>query len=590
MISDQVPAQTPEPEPMGAPVATTRTPRPRWLLPVGGAVVALAVVIGVVAGLTLNGARGGSAAPAAGYVPADATFYAELKLGLTTDQAASLRTFLGHFPGVDADRWLTDQLDTQLDQATSAMPSGVVYSKDIKPWFDGTVALAMIGYPSPPSATTPSATMPTPDMLIFAGVKDQAAANAFGTKLQAAVTADLGKVTTSTHGSATIWTATPLANRSTLGTPFSWTITADELVAGTTADLVGTALDVHSGSKAALADRQAFKDGLSRLPADRELTVSLDPAAIVGQAKAQLASLQPALGNAIASMTASAPTFAVASGRVTGDRLAFDGAVSFSGATLAQNRDRGLAALAPGDAIFFSDKPDVGKTLTSLVNLAKSAAASDPSTAQQLQQMESVLGGDLSSFVSWIGDAAVVAGATNHEPWAGLIITPTNADDARLKLSQLRGLLQLATGAGTSLTVTDADHGGTTVTTIKVKAGSDVPAWATTYQYAVSSDRVVIGSGETFVARVLDMTKADSLAAQQRFSAAIDSLGGASNVGDYWLDISALRAEIEAVLPADAATAYKAQVQPYLAPLDYVAGTTQTDGQLSVGRVALVVK
>lgn len=592
MISDSVPEQTPSPEPFGGAATTAHTQRPRWLIPVVAAVVLLAAAIGVVAGLTLNGSRSAGAA-AAGYVPADATTYYEVHLDLPGNQRANLRTFLGHFPGINADQYLTDEIDKQLDQWASQIPGSFTYSGDVKPWFNGVLAVATLGTPSMAGANASNPAAALPKTLLFAGVRDVAGATALSDKLRAEVAKDGLTVTSTTHGSATIWFATgiPTGSVSRTKSTFAWTITDDEVVGGTGVDEVATALDVHAGSKASLADRQEFRDGLSRLPADRVMVAAVNLAALVESAKQQLSTMQPGAGDALNDYLATLPTYAVGSSSVLGDRITLDGTTVLpASASQATNRDRGLAELAPSDAIFFADGADVGKTLTSYVTAIKKAIATNADAAKQLQQAEAVLGGDLGSFVSWIGDAGLVAGQTNNEPYLGILVTPTSAADARTKLAQLRGLLQLAAGAGVQVSVSDANHNGTTITTIKVDAGTGVPAWATTLQYAVTDQHVVIGNGETFVARVLDLDKAHSLAGQARFSSGLDSVGGASNIASVWLDVAALRAALEPLVPTDVGSTYRSQVQPWLAPFDYVVGANRADGQRTASRLAVVVK
>jgi hypothetical protein len=582
---------------MGGEPAVSRTPPPRWLVPVAGAVVVLAVAIGVIAGLTLNGTRSagsGSAAAAAAYVPADATFYYELRLDLPGDQRANLRAFLGHFPGVDAERYLTDQVDQQLDDLTSKVPAGFSYTKDVKPWFNGTLAFAMLGYPSM-AGIGANSTPAVPQMLIFAGVKDATGAAALGDRLRTEITRAGGTVSTTSHGSATIWSST--ATDAVGGTSstssaqlVAWTITSDVIIAGTGVDLVASALDAHAGSKPSLANRQEFRDGLARLPADRVFTMSLDSAPMFAQLQKDLASLQPGMKDALSALSKMLPTFQVGGSRFLADRLTFDSNASMPSGALPANRDRGLAALAPGDAILFDDGADVGKGLTAYLDAVKAAVAGSGTGTDELRQVEGILGGDLSSMVSWIGDAALVAGVTDKQPYFGVIITPTNANDARTRLAQLRGLLDLAAGTGTDVTVSDADHNGTKITTIKVHAGTGTPAWATTYQYAVTDQRVVIGSGETLVARVLDTQQADSLAGQQRFASGVEGVGGASNIGTLWVDLTALRTAVEPMIPADAAATYRTELQPWLTPFDYIAGTNRADGQQLSSRFAIVLK
>ncbi|TME30421.1 MAG: hypothetical protein E6I62_08985 [Chloroflexi bacterium] len=166
MISDSVPVQTPEPEPASSPPSITPTQRPRWLLPGAAAVVVLAAAIGLVAGLVLTN-RNAGAGGAASYVPADSAIYYELRLDLPGDQRAALKSFLGHFPLLQVDKYLTDQLDQQLDELTKTMPSPAYrYSTDVKPWFDGRVGFALVRYPS----MLPGTSNPVPDVLVLVGV------------------------------------------------------------------------------------------------------------------------------------------------------------------------------------------------------------------------------------------------------------------------------------------------------------------------------------------------------------------------------------------------------------------------------------
>src|SRR5207247_9149773 len=103
-------------------------------------------------------------------------------------------------------------------------------------------------------------------------------------------------------------------------------------------------------------------------------------------------------------------------------------------------------------------------------------------------------------------------------PYSGLPPVPTDAPAAGSKLLQLQSLLQLASAnGGPRVQVTDADHGGTRITAIQFEARNDMPGWASALQYAVTDQRVVIGSGDSFVARVLDMQAAGSLAGSSRF-------------------------------------------------------------------------
>jgi len=569
---------------MGGASPAIRGSRPGWILPAVAAVVLLAIVIGVVAGIALNARQtGGSASAAAGYVPADATMYAEFRLDLPGDQRANFETFLGHFPDDAASTLLTAKLDELLD-GPAADPSGMRYTTDVKPWFDGTAAVAMVGYPSMDPAN-PLASMPK--MLVMLGVKDQAAATAAVDRVR--TESGMSGITSTTHAGATIWSVD--ASGSGVPYQFSWTVTADQVLMGTGTDLIAQALDVHGGSGASLASRQEFRDGLSRLPADRVATVSIDSAQILEEMRTSLASAAPGASGIADLLDGKGPTFVVGSARFEGDRLVMDETSTLPSGTELQNRDSGLASAVPGDALFFAESHDVGKGAAAAIDAVMQTLGTSLGS-DQVGQIESALGTDLSSFVSWMGDSALVVGkGGDGNPYVGLVVTPTDADQASLRLNQLQGLLQLGSSSGgPSVNVSDADHNGTRITTI---AFGDVPAamsWAASVQYAVTDDRVIIGTGTSFVSRVLDMSAADSLAGQSRFKAARDAVGGASNTSLFWIDLAGIRAAVEPVLPADARSTYDAQVSKWLAPIDYLAAASRVDGSRLEGRSVLVVK
>lgn len=586
MISDSIPNQTPSPESASGTPMTGGTSRPRWLAPVVGAVVLLAIAIGIVAAMTLTGPRqAGAISGGAGYAPADTTMYYEVRLDLPGDQRAKLRAFLGHFPQLNADKYLTDELDAQLDALTASESPSVTYSKDIKPWFNGTIAVALVGIPD----FAPSATTRVPNVVIVVGSKDQAAATAASDRLRAEATSSGSSVTSSTHGGATIWVAVPPSGKGQGVVAPAWTITSDAVVFGTTPELVGQSLDAHGGTN--LAGRQDVNDAVGRLHSDRIGTAVIDLKALFDGMKTQVQAVDPSMAPLFDGLIGDKQLGVVAEGlRFDNDRIAGDAAFH-SSAALPANRDRGLAAVTPGDALFFADGADVGKGLTEFVKGLKAGVAAAGGDSQQLGQIETILGGNAEDFVSWMGDAALVAGSTGGQPYAGIIASPTDASAARTKLQQLQSLLQLASEAGgPQVTVSHADHNGTTITTLQLEATNGVPAWLSSFQWAVTDQRVVIGTGQAFVARVLDMRRADSLAAQTRFQQAVDSVGGLANVGTGWLDLAGIRAAVEPMLPQDVAPMYQTAVRSWLTPLDYVVWGQHSDSGYLDSHAALVVK
>jgi hypothetical protein len=575
------------PEPL---ISPARPVRPRWAVVVTAAVVVLAASIGVVLGSFLIGPRGGAAAAAAGYVPANATVYYEMRLDLPGDQRAMLEQFLGHFSGVDLDTVLGAGLDTALDQAFSSSGSGYTYTKDLKPWLNGQLAVALVGYPSVIGGSP--ASMPT--ALLFVGARDSAAATQLLGRIRSDAATAGSQATSEQYAGATIWKWTTLSG-TTFGPQLaiSATVTADQLIVGVGKDVLHTALDVHAGKADSLADRSEFRDGLARLPVDRVATYAIDSKAIADAVSKDLASASPGLAAAFNTFTDSGASFGVGSARFEGSQIVADAATTYASGTQVRGAPVGLTTHVPGDALVYAASADVGPMLTKFADAVKSAVAGTPN-ADQLQQFESALGTDLKSFVSWIGDVAFVASWDGHEPSMGLVITTSDAHEASVRLLQLQGLLQLsALNGGPKATVSEAQHGSARITTIKFDTGATgtgIPAWATTVQYTVTDDRVVIGLGEKFVASVLNTTEATSLAGRQRFRDAASAAGGSTDEAAFWLDLAAVRDAIVAAAPADGLAEYHSKAEMWVKPFDYAISVSHASGGSLTNRMVIAVK
>src|SRR5437879_362093 len=220
----------------------------------------------------------------------------------------------------------------------------------------------------------PVAKVAFPDILVLVGVKDSTAAGALNDRVRADLTKAGATITSTSHAGVTIWLAKGGGStQTTPGTPqqFAWAITDDQLIGGTSVDLVSKALDSHSGDAPSLASRDEFAAGIARLPADRVLTLSVDFKTLLAQVQKDVASSQPSAAAAISQIVAQAPTSGVPSARFESDRFVMDSSATLSGAAPANN-DRGLAALTPSDAIYFADGSNVGQGLAGSLNSLKS--------------------------------------------------------------------------------------------------------------------------------------------------------------------------------------------------------------------------
>jgi hypothetical protein len=289
----------------------------------------------------------------------------------------------------------------------------------------------------------------------------------------------------------------------------------------------------------------------------------------------------------------------VGAGRIEADRLRFDVAVKVAkDGPASTNRSRTLDGFIPADAILVAEGNDLGASLGRTVTALKQGAGSPGAPdKQQVAQIESVLGAKIEDFVAWVGDGALVAGYHDDQPYAGLVLAPTDVDAARQRLGQFTSLARLAGGG---LTVTQEQVAGTEVTTLRLAGGSGMDPLGigaigqVAVQYAVTPERVVIGFGDRFVGRVLGLASSDSLAGSDRYRSALEGVGGASNAGAAFLDLAALRTRLEAVLgpiaPAEMWSQYVDRVQPWLEPLDYAVGTAQANGDVITQRSAIVLK
>jgi hypothetical protein len=286
-----------------------------------------------------------------------------------------------------------------------------------------------------------------------------------------------------------------------------------------------------------------------------------------------------------------------------GDRIAGD-AVSEAptGPFAVENVDRGLASEVPGDALYYAEGGNIGVALAAYIEAGKLAAAEDPAAAEQIDTAEAALGAELEEMVAWIDDGALVAGWNSSEPYAGLVLIPNDMDSAERRIAQLVTFANLATlDPSSGISVEESDVAGTTVATIRWAdpSGEPVEAFAepidVTLQVAVTDDRVVLGFGESFVGRVLELDPAASLATEPRFTEAVADLGPVANAGVAWVDLVGVREAIETSLEPmiemiDPDGSYTTEILPWLMPLDRAVTVTTLEGELLVQRSALLVR
>ncbi len=140
-----------------------RNSRWRWV----AALVATLAVVALIGGfLAFLGPRPGTPSLVAGYAPADAAAYAELRLDLPGDQRDRLMSFMSNFPGFADPSTFQQKIDDTLQQVLRGTDTGLDWKTDIDPWFGGQIGLF--------SSTLAPTTGTPPSFSVVLSVKDRA--------------------------------------------------------------------------------------------------------------------------------------------------------------------------------------------------------------------------------------------------------------------------------------------------------------------------------------------------------------------------------------------------------------------------------
>ncbi|CAN5278352.1 hypothetical protein BH23CHL9_BH23CHL9_05730 [soil metagenome] len=571
---------------------TTTASAPAWRIAVIGLVAVLAAGIGLaLGGFLLTNRSAAVVGGGAEYVPASAPFYFEMRLEPSTDQDGALRELLGRFPeieGVDLDRPLYEQMTERLDEMLADEDADVSWSRDVAPWFDGHIGLAVMDIPLEELAEDPM-----PSMVIMLGVTDATAAEASIERL----IAEMGTTTFTdeVHDGVTIRVSDDEG---------AYALTDDQLlVAPAAADIV-TALDAHAAGSTTLAEVGEITRLTDALPSDWLAFGVYDFTDIMAAAIAEGQGQSPAMAEAFADLLEHQPLRGAMAVTAAGDRMAVDVATDPpTGPFTVENEERGLAAEVPADTLYYAEAGNLGLTLVAVIEPIKEAAASVPDGEEQVAMIEAALGADLEELVSWIDDGAVSIGSDGSQPYGGMVLVPNDMAAAERRLSQLisfAGLAALDPSSGIS--VEEGEVGSVNVTTIRWEDPNAMPPdpmlpipTGVVMQVAVTDDRALIGLGEDFVGRVLGLDPSDALASVARYSDAIDDLGGATNTGVAWMDLTGVREAIETALAAeiesmDTAGFYLTEIRPWLLPLDRIVGVSRLEGDVHLQRSVLLIE
>ena len=554
----------------------------RWAIAL--LVTALVLAVGAGAFLALTGSAQTFAT--ATYAPADSLFYAGVRTDLPGDQRQNVMDFLAHFPGFADQSTFDQKIDESLDRLFKSASGGATdYTTTFKPWLGNEIGFAITRLPRLSSGATES---PSPGALAPAAidsggfvavveVKDVAAAQAWF-----ASTVKQSPVRTESHAGVSVNVYGPAASGSAGGGGqlFAEAITGQVMLVGDLTS-VEAALDAKGGG--GLAATSGYQAARATVSGDRVGWVYV---ATKGYLDAVLARLPSAASPPIDAATLQKiPAWMELGLRFESNALVVDGAVpGVTGKTTATNSVSQLAPKLPGSTVAVVEAHSLGSTLTA--GLAALRAQSGTSQgAQQLNDALTRLGG-VDSLLGWMGDAALAVTRDGSGVAGGLVISAPDAATADAKLTQLKNLFALASLGGSGVATREETYVGTTITVVDLGdlsnigpllgsslGGASLPVQGHVELAMAQHDGlVVLGVGDGFVKAVLDTKAGSSLADTARYKAAL-AAAGASNTGQWYVDIAAAMDAVEGAMPASARSQYDKETKPYVQHIQAFAAT-----------------
>jgi hypothetical protein len=576
-------ADTTRPSDAGAPlppVTPVSRPKPvRWIV----ALLATALVVATGAGLAMlaTGSRT-TAAQGPTFLPPETMVYMETRLDLPGDQRENLIAFMGKFPGFADPAAFDLKVNDTLDRLTRESTQGEYsYAADIKPWFDGEVAIGITDVPELPGVSGDDVIdgAEVPDFVGSLSVADRAALEAFLVRLRA----DLTEATyvETAHGDVTIVTYQDHAAPDPL---FSYAVTDESLLfAAQAADLMA-ALDVRSGAQPSLAGAAGFQERFAGLPSERLSALYVDLRGYRQVLESQLSEVDEATRAMFSDGLHRLPDSVAATLRVEGDRMVADMVWSDAdGATTPTARSTSLAARMPSTSAFYLESRDVGQTIKTTVEQAM-AQFDEMLLESQLEQVEDFLGAPTEDFLLWLEDTAVSVSLDGDQVSFGMAATITDTTIAAQRVERLTTAVRAAAAFGeVPFEIEEVDVAGSLVTTIQPVSDPSFPLpddlpFEPSLSYGIHEDVFYLGMGD-FVTDAMQQSESDSLAGNAAYSTALEASGGDTNTGVMYLDIASIRSFGERMVPDAERAEYDLEAKPYLEALDrFIMTGITTDG------------
>jgi hypothetical protein len=498
--------------------------------------LALLAVLSVIAAALLAGCGAGTTQPAT-LAPSSALVYGEVELQPGGDQKASLDALARKFPGSgDAGQRLSKLLDDGLQKGDSKLS----FQTDVKPWL-GDRAAFFVSNPGRGGANrdTPAAALVATD--------DEDAA-------MAAVQKDQGKGTEADYQ----------------GTSYRRFGGSDQVAAVIDGYLVLSnerglkAIVDAKGNDRALEGSDRFKNALQGQPKDRLGFTYVDVRSAfdaVPSSQAQyLTPFRRAFRDPVVATATAQPDALEVSAKTPSSQLSALGLAGLG------SKGSDLIGKLPGDSLFATGGPDLGRQLSAGVDLA---AASVGGRAILEQGLKARTGLDLQQdILGWMGDYGLFVRGQDRSNLGGALVVETNDPAAtRRAIAGFQRILrpQLSQGTGRlgKLGVRGADTG------FSITA-PDLPK---PINVLLANDRFVIAFGNEAASAAIDPK--GTLGDESTFSQAKQSLGSGYTVSTY---ASVPAALLLAEGMGAGSDADYAKLKPYLTPLGGLVGAAKPAG------------
>jgi hypothetical protein len=524
-------------------------------------------------------ASGATTSAIEGWIPSGTVAYLEARADLPGDQRQNVGNILATFPGFRDQSSLDAKINQALDQALQK--TGISWTADLEPWVAGEVGVAVTRdlLDAAAAARTDPASAAPPDQgyVVLASVKDVVAATAW-------IAREVGGTpSTAAYGDGSITTVTRD------GLNIAWATRGTVLLLGAEAT-VKAALDTNGASPVAASS--AFVAAKGSAPGAYLGFGYLDTRTLVDALLAMQGSSgdvpQACLTGAVAALPDwSAGFVRAADGAIELDQAAPAGSEASASGTSVTDAPSAIAAHLPATTLVAVETRQAGPALVALWSGLKAGIACDTVAQSALDKVDVALAavGGVESLAGWAGDTAIAVTRDGTAWGGGLAAITTDPAAAARTLGQLKALLALAGGAA-GITYSEQPYASGTIGIVTLLAthGVAIPPLAISAQGGVFA----LGTLD-FVKAVIDTPAGGGLAAQASYAHAIDLAGGAG-VMDTYVNITGLRAGLEALIPAADQARYATDIEPFLEPFDSLASVVKAPTGARTSRLVVVFK